>query len=463
MALDITLSEQHADSLRRLLTRPDGSEAAAYILFGDAHVGIDTWHGAPRRRLVSHRVVPIAASDMVSASARHVTWATSGFMRLLTEARAEGLIPGLVHSHPSGFDAFSDQDDRNEAELARTAANKGHAGLASLVLVGADTFIGRFWSGPGSVTEADAVRSVGARLHFWPRHQVQPDAAFLARQATLFGPSFNPLLARLRIAIVGCGGTGSAITMLLMRLCVGHLVLIDGDVVDATNLNRLHGATAADIGSPKVDVLAREVRRTGLGTKVATSQGWLGAATTQDALSSVDLVFGCTDDHHGRLLLNRFAYAYATPLIDLGLRIRPKATGASPEMTGRVSTVLPGRPCLLCLGAVDPRMAAEDALRRKDPAEHARRKAEAYVVGGGDPAPAVVTFTTELAAAAVNEMIDGLTGFRGPNGMAHNRVRRFDTSQDRLTSCTALPHCPVCQGSTLVGRGDLQPFLGVLP
>jgi molybdopterin/thiamine biosynthesis adenylyltransferase len=463
MLLDITLMEQHAVELRRLLARPDGIEAAAYILFGEARIGTDPWHGRPRRRLVSHRVVPIAETDMVSASARHVTWATPGFMRLLAEARADGLVPGLVHTHPSGFDAFSDQDDRNEAELARTAANKGMPGLASLILVGADRFIGRLWSGPGSVMEAEVVRSVGPRIHVWPRHPVLRDAAFLARQATLFGPAFNPLLASLRIAVVGCGGTGSAVAMLLMRLGVGHIVLIDGDVVDATNLNRLHGATIADVGSPKVDVLAREIRHAKLGTKVATSQCWLGASATQDALRAADLVFGCTDDHHGRLLLNRLAYAYASPLIDLGLRIRPKAEAAPPEMTGRVSTVLPGRPCLLCLGAVDPRIAAEDALRRKDPAEFGRRKAEAYVVGGGDPAPAVVTFTTELAAVAVNDMIDGLTGFRGAGGMAHNRIRRFDTAQDRLTSCTALPHCPVCQASALAGRGDIEPFLGVLP
>lgn len=54
--------------------------------------------------------------------------------------------------------------------------------------------------------------------------------------------------------------------------------------------------------------------------------------------------------------------------------------------------------------------AVAEGLRRNDLAEFQRRKAEAYVDGGGDPAPAVVTFTTSIACAAVDELIPGSYG-----------------------------------------------------
>ena len=85
----------------------------------------------------------------------------------------------------------------------------------------------------------------------------------------------------------------------------------------------------------------------------------------------------------------------------------------------------------------------QSKARRSDPAEFERRKAEAYVDGGGDPAPAVVTFTTAIACAAVDELIQGLTGFRGPAGMSHNRIRRFDRVVDRTMTCRPLASCPV--------------------
>ena len=51
---------------------------------------------------------------------------------------------------------------------------------------------------------------------------------------------------QVRIGIVGGGGTGSPMAMLLMRLGARHLALIDPDVIEDTNLNRVHGSRRAD-------------------------------------------------------------------------------------------------------------------------------------------------------------------------------------------------------------------------
>src|SRR5882672_4292148 len=65
-------------------------------------------------------------------------------------------------------------------------------------------------------------------------------------------------------------------------------------------------------------------------------------------------------------------------------------------LDGRVTVLLPGKPCLSCRGVTNAARAAEEALRRESPDVYEKRKAEAYVFGEGNPSPVVVTFTTEL-------------------------------------------------------------------
>lgn len=464
VALDITLIESHEAALRALLYREDGSEAAAYVLFGRAEIKEDPWSKQPRIRLISHEVVPIAPDEVVSSSSVHVTWSTKGFMRLLGIAQERDLIPALVHTHPRAGAFFSDQDDRNEAELARTAFNKRSAGLASLVFGESEAIAGRLWTSATTTTDASSISIVGSKIEILQRLRHNEKSEVFDRQAALFGKGFNPIVRTLRIGVIGCGGTGSAVVSLLARLGVGYLALIDNDTIDTTNLNRVHGSRADDVSAKlaKVDILAREIEMWGLGTHVITRKAWVGDPLLRDVLRSCDVLFGCTDDNQGRLTMNRIAHFYGIPLIDLGLRMRSARSGADYEMTGRVTTVRPGRPCLMCLGIVNVQRAAAEGLQRNDPAEYERRKAEAYVDGGGDPAPAVVTFTTSIACAAVDELIQGLTGFRGSEGMVHNRIRRFDRVEDRSMTCKPIQGCPVCSTSAIWGRGDVNPFLGVI-
>lgn len=461
--LDVTILEPHWVRLRTLLDGK-GVEAAAYLLLGHATVAADPWTGEARLRLVSHEHREIPEADRVSASARHVTWGTAGYMRLLSDALARDLVPAIVHTHPNGRAFFSDQDNANEAELARTARNKRLRGLASIVFGGDGSVVGRLWMPDGSTQDATWVQAVDRRLSRWAALSTpHRDAEHLDRQARLFGPQFNNLLRALKVAVVGAGGTGSPAAMLLARLGVGHLLLVDRDVVEVTNLNRVHGSRRSDADArlPKVDVLEREIGLAGLGVAVRTRRAWVNDPGLHDDLRSCDAVFSCTDDHAGRAFLNRLAYYHGIPVIDVGLRMIRRPDGGH-DLNGRVTTLVPGYPCLLCGGFINPRRAAEEALERVDPAEFARRKAEAYVLGSGDPAPAVVTFTTEMASVAVNELVAMLTGFHGGGGMIPTRYRRFHMRDDRFLAVRSRPGCPVCDTGQAWGRGDVDPFLGMV-
>lgn len=462
--LDVTLLHPHFSELQGLQFRNGSVESAAYLLLGVSQIAADPWTGAPRLRLVSHRYRDVAEEDKVSSSGMHVTWSTRGYMQLLNEALADDLVPAIIHTHPGSHAFFSEQDDRNEAELARTAAVKGARGLMSIVLGGDGSVCARLWRPDGSILDAATVQAVGGRYRQWRSTAAAAHGDYLDRQSRLFGAGFNLLLRSLRVAIIGCGGTGSPLALLLARLGVGHLLLVDNDRVELSNLNRLHGSrrSDADARALKVDVLEREILAMGLDVRVEKQVSLVGEAQMRDAVRACDFIFGCTDDHSGRIFLNRLAFFYGITVIDVGLRMSPASVDPLHDINGRVTTLFPGRPCLLCGKFVNPQRAAEEVLERTDPDEFVRRKAEAYVVGGGDPAPSVITFTTEMACVAANEMVAALTGFHGEDGMVPTRFRRFHALDDRFLAVSQREHCPVCMSSRYWGRADFQPFLDLI-
>jgi molybdopterin/thiamine biosynthesis adenylyltransferase len=210
----------------------------------------------------------------------------------------------------------------------------------------------------------------------------------------------------------------------------------------------------------KAEVLAAEIARLGLGARAVSIKGWVSDARARDALKSCDVIFCCTDDHSGRLFLNRLAYFYLIPVIDVGLAMAlatPPATGMA-DISARVTVLLPPEACLMCRRAVDLDIAAEEDLRRQNPVEYDRRKREAYVRGEGNPNPAVVTFTTEVACMALNELLNRIVAFRRRN-MGSELRRRFLFCEDRSTTASCKPACPVCGTSDVWGMGDVDPFL----
>lgn len=463
METSLTLQKEHLKELRLQVFKENGKEGAAYLLCGSAMITADPWRGEPEKKLLSYGVVPI--EDIDSTSPVHVTWRTDSFVRLLKRVRAQNLLLGVVHSHPNGFGRFSDQDDKNELGLIELAQHRsgGGATLLSLLLT-PNGMRGRLWINSKEVVPLSMIRTISSRISLEyerPREDKTPE--IWHRQALAFGTTLNQDLRNLRVGIVGCGGTGSAVAMLLGRLGVSRIVLFDRDLVETTNLNRLHGATMDDARErrPKVEVVKRAVEEVGLGTQVTAYQSWVGAESCRDALRACDVIFGCTDDHSGRLFLNRLAYFYLIPVFDMGLAVdvsREKIPHIK-DLTGRVTILSPGTPCLICREVVNPVQAREEDLRRANPKEYRRQKREAYVLGEGNPNPAVVTFTTEVATMAVSELLHQLNGFRDPAGTMSQWVRRFHCMEDRRVGAHQETDCPVCVDRSYWGRGDIDPFL----
>lgn len=464
-----TLQQRHLERLKSLLLRDDGKEHAAYVFFGSAKIQREPWDRESHEKFLSANVREIPSEDIVSADSVHVSWHTDSYVKALRDAEANDHIVGIVHSHPGGYPEFSQQDDENERDLTQLAVNRNGNGtkLISLVLAGDSELFGRVWLHPseGGWEKFRAIKSWGSNLHFWFSDiDGIHSSKLLARQALAFGTALNGNLKRMRIGVVGCGGTGSALAMLLARLGVGQIALFDNDIVETSNLNRLHGASQfdADAMKPKVHVVANHIAQMGIGVRVVPFEGWVGNERNRDALRACDVIFGCTDDHDGRMYLSRFAYYYLVPVIDMGLAI-DVSDSDPPEietMDGRVTVLGPETPCLVCANLVDPEIARAEALKRDRPDEYEKLKREAYVLGEGNPAPAVVTFTTEVACMAVNELLQRMVGFRAVEGNAANRVRKFHLCEDRRPGYRPRTGCRICDDEGLWGRGDVTPFIG---
>jgi proteasome lid subunit RPN8/RPN11 len=461
----LTLRDVHHEELLAQLMPDDGHERVAYVLCGRSDVARDPWDSEAERRYLSREVIAIDPAHVLSTSEAHVHAKTETFARLLRRAQDESLTVAVVHSHPAGYLEFSTIDDENEPALIELAQNRNGSAteVVSVVLERSGRMFGRVWKNVSETAALDLVRVIGSRLQldFKGRGEGETPET-LARQALAFGQALNADVQQLRVGIIGCGATGSATAQLLARLGVKRILAIDADVVEKTNLNRLHGSTMQDVRdqTPKIDVVTRELDRIDVGVRVAGRKDWVGSPELRDALKSCDIIFGCTDDNDGRLLLNRFAYFYLIPVIDMGFQVDvdDKSPPRILEAAGRVTVLQPGRRCLLCRQIINLKDAHDDQLERLNLNEFRRRQAEQYVRGGDRRDPSVVTFTTDVACMAVDELIHQLTGYRSIGSVAH-RVRKYALGEDKKPGVGQERPCSICVTTEHWGRGDVEPFL----
>ncbi len=185
------------------------------------------------------------------------------------------------------------------------------------------------------------------------------DRGDFSRQSFL-GPDSEQILADARVVIVGLGGGGSHIAQQLAHLGVGHIRLIDPQEIDAGNLNRLVGATQADVvaKTPKVRIAERLIKAVRPWADVEAIQSeW---QVTSDSLKDAHVVFGCLDGYMQRMNLERAARRFCLPYIDIGMDVTKLSDGKH-AVAGQMIKTIPGGPCMSCLGFL-----TQDRLDREE-------------------------------------------------------------------------------------------------
>jgi adenylyltransferase/sulfurtransferase len=129
-------------------------------------------------------------------------------------------------------------------------------------------------------------------------------------QARLLGAS---------VLVVGAGGLGAPLLLYLAAAGIGHIGIVDDDVVDLSNLQRQVVHDTGAIGLPKVDSAAARIRRLNPDVKVTTYRTRLTRGNALDIIARYDLVADGTDNFATRFLLNDACFLAGRPLISAAM------------------------------------------------------------------------------------------------------------------------------------------------
>ncbi len=167
------------------------------------------------------------------------------------------------------------------------------------------------------------------------------------------GPLGQQRLAAAHVLLVGCGALGCASADQLVRSGVGHLTVVDRDVVELTNLQRqvLFDEADAAAQTPKAVAAAQRLGQINSGVQIEALVRDVHAANIEDlAAKPIDLVVDGTDNVQTRYLLNDFAVKHHLPWI----------YGGCVATEGRMLAVVPGRTaCLRCIFPDIPQQGSE--------------------------------------------------------------------------------------------------------
>lgn len=215
------------------------------------------------------------------------------------------------------------------------------------------------------------------------------------------------------VLVLGAGGLGCASTQYLATAGVGHLTLIDDDIVELSNLQRQVLHHDSDIGSQKVISAAESLRELNPHIAIDTVAERLSDEELSRLIERHTLVLDASDNVETRNQLNKLCYALKTPLV----------SGAAIRMEGQVSVFTyqdPTQPCYQCLSA----LFGDTALS---------------CVEAGVMAPVVGI----IGAVQAMEAIKVIAGYGTPK---QGKILMLDAMSMswREMNLMKMPNCPVC-------------------
>lgn len=142
--------------------------------------------------------------------------------------------------------------------------------------------------------------------------------------------------------VVGAGGLGSPVALYLGSAGVGHITLVDDDVVDLTNLQRQIAHSVARVGQPKVESAAQAIAALNPDVRVTCIQARADAARLHSLVADADVVLDCCDNFATRQAVNAACMAHGKPLV----------SGAAVRFDGQLAVFDPrdsASPCYACV------------------------------------------------------------------------------------------------------------------
>ncbi|MEW9796593.1 HesA/MoeB/ThiF family protein [Alteromonas sp. CYL-A6] len=160
-------------------------------------------------------------------------------------------------------------------------------------------------------------------------------------------------LSAARVLVIGLGGLGNAASQSLAGGGVGHLTLVDHDVVETTNLPRQPLFTDTDCGRLKVDAAKERLAALNPACRITAVDQAVSPSTLPALLAGHDVVLDCTDNVAARDAINAACVQHARPLV----------SAAAIRFEGQVFVVRQAPPCYACVRALfsAPRLSCTEA------------------------------------------------------------------------------------------------------
>lgn len=142
-----------------------------------------------------------------------------------------------------------------------------------------------------------------------------------------------------KVLVVGAGGLGSPVALYLAAAGVGTIGLIDGDVVDRTNLQRQVIHFTGDLNVPKVESAANKIKLINPDVKVNTYKMLLMPDNALDIISDYDFIIDGTDNFPTKFMVNDACV----------MAKKAYSHGGILRFEGQTMTYVPGSACYRCV------------------------------------------------------------------------------------------------------------------
>lgn len=413
-----------------------------------------------RLRLLTRHLILIPPEGFARQSATGLVLDQAIQRHILQLAAHEGLSQVDWHTHPGDGApvSFSSTDDRNEERLARYLHQRLPRTLYASVVLNGTATAARVWEVENGKAVSIPMRPPNLSQSGLLPGNRDSDAIYESaearfdRQVRAFGAEFQQRLRRFRVGVVGLGGIGSLVVEQLARLGVRHWVLVDPDRVEASNLNRLHGATMRDVAEerPKGIVAARTIKQIDPGASVISLSCSNFAPRALRALASCDLLIAATDTHASRLVLNALSCQYLIPLVHIGVNLETQTPTTLADVSGECALPPLGEWCLLCAGIIDSQRAGWELAR---PEEKASLQKAGYL--DDTPSPAVYHLNGVIASLGVTEIHNAIWPYKPVR-----RYLMYRELEGELMAVEVPRHknCMHCGQDGLLGLGELVPL-----
>lgn len=379
-------------------------------------------------KLLVKEVVTVPHAECERSSSR-LTWPGDYIDKAIEIADQDDLSLVFIHSHPNGYEDFSDLDDESDREIIPPVFASRRSLLAeatvhgSAIMMPSGAIRARLYGGNGRTEPetVDLVAIYGSDVSFF-----WGDKPLTASRPLAFSSEMTSELRRLSAAVIGVSGTGSIVAEQLLRMGIGQLILVDSDRIEPKNLNRILNSTPDHARNQdlKVEAFRSAASLISPDTNVIAVPRDIACRIAVEKVAQADLIFSCVDSEEGRHIADRIARAMLQPLFDVGVTIPVRKPGGLTKIaniSGRLDYVYPGSPTLLDRGVYSAAGLRGEELRKRDISAYEQQVQEGYMPGANEEAPSVICVNMRGASAVVLEAIARIYRYRADTNERFNR------------------------------------------